>query len=421
MTLFDVVAILICLAALLSYVNTQYLRLPMTIGLMLIALCLSSALMVADHYGVPVRPQVQHLVERINFSETLLHGLLSFLLFAGALHIEIDALFRHKTVIGLLATQGVVLSTFLIGGSMYFVFGWLHLDVALPFCLLFGALISPTDPISVLAILKTAKAPADLSTQIAGESLFNDGIAVVVFVGLLRFATGGNPGALEIGGLLLREAGGGALLGFISGLAAYHLLKSVDDYQVEILLTLALVLGSYALCLKLHVSGPISVVVSGLFIGNHGRAFAMSDKTRENIDKFWELVDEILNAVLFVLIGLEVFLVQLERSLLIAAAAAAGISLISRYVSVGLPLTVLRRSRPMPRGTVRILTWGGLRGGISVALALTLPAGPHREPILTATYFVVVASILVQGLTIKRLVSRLMPPPPPEEIIPAAS
>jgi len=410
MTLFDVVAILICLAAVLSYVNTQYLRLPMTIGLMLIALLLSTSLMVADHYGAPVRPEVQQLVERIDFSETLLHGLLSFLLFAGALHIDLDALIRHRAVIGILSTAGVVASTAMIGASSFFVFRWLGHPVSLPMCFVFGALISPTDPISVLAILKTAKAPHDLSTQIAGESLFNDGVAVVVFVALFHYATGQSPGPAEVAGLLLREAGGGALLGFVSGWIAYRLLKSVDDYQVEILLTLALVLGSFALSMKLHVSGPISVVVSGLFIGNHGRAYAMSDTTRENIDKFWELVDEILNAVLFVLIGLEVFLVHLERHLIFAALAIIAISVAARYVSVGVPLTLIRRRTPMPRGTVRILTWGGLRGGISVALALTLPMGSDRDPILTVTYFVVVASILVQGLTIQRLVRRLMPP-----------
>lgn len=408
MSTFTVIAILVCLAALFSYVNYRWVKLPTTIGLMLIALVLSLLLVIAGRLGLGVEVYAARLLARVNFSETLLHGMLSFLLFAGALHIELDDLLRHKTVIAILATLGVVVSTFLVGVSSYYAFGALGLGVPLIFCLLFGSLIAPTDPIAVIAILKTAKAPRALETKIAGESLFNDGIAVVVFVVLLQMATGTQSmSAGQVTLLALREALGGSVLGLLCGAGAYALLKNVDDYQTEILITLALVMGGYALALALHVSGPIAIVIAGLLIGNHGRALAMSDRTRENLDKFWELVDEILNAVLFVLIGLEVLLVTFSVSLAVAIAIAIPITLVARLVSVGVPVALLRRSRSIEPNTVRIMTWGGLRGGISVALALTLPAGPHRETILAITYGVVVFSILVQGLTIKALVQSL--------------
>lgn len=409
MSTFDVVAILVVLAALFSYLNTQWLRLPTTIGLMLVALVFSLALLLIDHLGTGLGPRVRVILERIDFSDTLLQGMLSFLLFAGALHIDLADLSKNKGVIAILATLGVLGSTLLIGAGSYVAFGWLGLGMPFLVCVLFGALISPTDPIAVLAILKTASVPKALSTQIAGESLFNDGVAVVVFVALLRLSTGAagaDAGAVAI--LFVREVAGGVALGLVCGWIAYRLLRRVDDYQVEILLTLALVVGGYALARRLHVSGPIAVVVAGLLIGNHGRALAMSDRTRENLDKFWELVDELLNAVLFVLIGLEVILVKLDSQLLLAAAVAALLVLGARFVTVGLPLVLLRQRWGIARGSVRLLTWGGLRGGISVALALTLPPGPHREAILAITYGVVVASILVQGLSIKLLARRLV-------------
>ena len=411
MNLFSVVAILVSLAALFSYVNHRWLKLPTTIGLMLIALLLSLGLVLASRLGLGLEPYAARLLARIDFSETLLHGMLSFLLFAGSLHIELEDLLRHKVVIGTLATIGVLTSTVLVGIASYYAFGLLGLGVPLMFCFLFGSLISPTDPIAVLAILKTAKAPRALETKIAGESLFNDGIAVVVFIVLLHVATGTEAmGAGDIVVLLLREALGGAGLGLACGAIAYGLLKKVDDYQVEILITLALVMGGYALAMALHVSGPIAIVMAGLLVGNHGRMLAMSEHTRENLDKFWELVDEILNAVLFVLIGLEVLLIAFEKSLLLAILIAIPITLLSRFVSVGIPLAFLRRSQSIEPRTVRILTWGGLRGGISVALALTLPQGPHRNTLLAVTYGVVVFSILVQGMTIKSLVRSVQRP-----------
>ncbi len=331
--------------------------------------------------------------------------MLSFLLFAGALHVDINDLAKQKWVITLLATGGVVLSTFLVGFLTWHVLDLLGYPTPMIYCLLFGALISPTDPIAVLGILKSAGVPKTLEVKITGESLFNDGVGVVVFLVLLKIAAGGGGITVEeVAWLFFEEAFGGVAFGLIIGSIAYWMLKSVDSYQVEILLTLALVAGGYALATHLHLSGPIAIVVAGLLIGNHGRLFAMSDTTRENLDTFWELVDEVLNSVLFVLIGLEVLILPFTASYLIAGALVVPTVLAARFVSVGVPVTLMRRFREFSPDVIKIMTWGGLRGGISVALALSLPAVPAREVLLAITYQVVVFSILVQGLTIGRLV-----------------
>jgi len=275
---------------------------------------------------------------------------------------------------------------------------------------LLGALISPTDPIAVLGILKSINVPKSLETKIAGESLFNDGIGVVLFIVLHEIVIGGQqPTVSHVGLIFLEEAAGGALVGLVLGWVTYRLLKSVDNYQVEVLLTLALVMGGYALASAMHTSGPIAIVCAGLLIGNHGRSFAMSDTTRHHLDTFWELVDEILNALLFVLIGLEVLVLTFTRSLLFAGMLAIPVILLARWLSVGLPVWVLRHWRKFTPGAIRIMTWGGLRGGISVALALSLPPGRERVVILAITYVIVIFSILGQGLTLKRLVTRLLP------------
>jgi CPA1 family monovalent cation:H+ antiporter len=295
----------------------------------------------------------------------------------------------------------VVGSTFLVGGGAYLLFGWLGLNIPLIDCLLFGSLISPTDPIAVMGILKSAGAPKSLETKIAGESLFNDGVAVVVFLVLLRIAAGGEEvsaaGVLE---LFLHEAVGGLIFGLVAGWLALKMLCRVDNYQVEVLITLALAGGGYALAEHLHLSAPIAIVIAGLLIGNTGREQAMSDKTIEHLDTFWELVDEILNAVLFVIIGLEVMVVSLAGDYLIAGLLAIPLVLIARVISVGLPIGIMRRFRSFSPGVVTILTWGGLRGGISVAMALSLPEGEPRDILVTVTYVIVVFSILVQGLTL---------------------
>jgi CPA1 family monovalent cation:H+ antiporter len=407
MNLFNIIAILITIAAIFSFVNYRYLKLPTTIGLMAIALLMSLILIGLAHLGVPFDDMAVHLLEQIDFNKTLLHGMLSFLLFAGALHINLDDLSKQKWVIASLATIGVTMATFIIGYLSWWLFGMLGMQIPLIYCLLFGALISPTDPIAVLGILKTANIPKTLETKIAGESLFNDGVAVVIFIVLLEFVTGEQTiAASDIAIIFLQEAVGGVVYGLIIGALAYWMLKQVDNYSVEIMITLALVTGGYALAGSLHLSGPIAIVVAGLLIGNHGRLFAMSDRTREHLDTFWELVDEILNAVLFVLIGLEVLVLSFASGYILASLLCIPLVILARFASVSIPVITLRRFRTFTPGIIKILTWGGLRGGISVALALSLPMGPERDLILAVTYAVVVFSILVQGLTIKNVVSK---------------
>jgi CPA1 family monovalent cation:H+ antiporter len=412
MSLFSTLAILLSLSAVLSYANERTLRLPTTVALMASSMGLSLGLVGLGVAGIDVGDWAQALLERVDFDEALLEGMLSYLLFAGALHIKLDELKEHRTVIATLATVGVVLSTVLVGTAMYAVLGWLHVDMPLSYALVFGALISPTDPIAVIGILKTARAPKSLATNIAGESLFNDGVGVVVFVVLLGIAEGHAQSPGSVAWLLAQEALGGALFGWALGQGCYLMLRSVDHYHLEVLITLALVTGGYAVAMALHVSGPIAVVVAGLLVGNKGRALGMSDITRDRVDTFWELIDEILNAVLFVLIGLEIILVRIDRTLALASLAAVVIALTARLLVVGMPVTLMRRSRGFVRGTARIMTWGGLRGGISVALALSLPPSAEREKILAITYFVVAFSVIVQGLTVGRLVRRFAPEPP---------
>jgi CPA1 family monovalent cation:H+ antiporter len=406
MNILNIAAILITVSALFSFVNHRFIKLPTAIGLMLISLVASLLLLAAGKLGWGhLESQARLLLDSIDFNETLMQGMLSFLLFAGALHINLDDLAKQKWVISSLATVGILISTFLVGITTYYLLGFFNLHLDFIYCLLFGSLISPTDPIAVLGILKSANAPKTLETKIAGESLFNDGMAVVVFIVLLGIATGGHDvTARHIALLFVEEAVGGVLFGFVIGWLTYLMLKQVDNYQVEILLTLALVMGGYALASTIHTSGPIAVVVAGLLIGNQGRMLAMSDHTREHLDTFWELIDEILNAVLFVLIGLEVLVLPFTQDVLLASLAMIPLVLAARFISVGLPINLLRLHREISPGAVKILTWGGLRGGVSVALALSLPPSDAREIILAITYTIVVFSIVVQGLTIGKLV-----------------
>lgn len=411
MGLFEIITILIVLSALLSYVNHRFIGLPTTIGVMVIALGMSMVLVGLGHLGWDIRPQAEAMLDEIDFSQALMHGMLGFLLFAGALHVNLDDLAREKWVIGLLATVGVVVSTFLVGGVMWLVLGGLGFELRFVHCLLFGALISPTDPIAVQGILKTAGAPKTLETKITGESLFNDGVGIVVFMVLLEIAFGPEHESVTAGHvalLFLEEAVGGVVFGLVIGGITYHLLKSVNAYSVEVLLTLALVMGGYALAGAIHTSGPIAVVVAGLLIGNHGRRWAMSETTREHLDTFWELIDEILNAVLFVLIGLEVLVMDFFfGNVFVAGLLAIPIVLAARFISVGGTVTILRRWREFTPGAISVMTWGGLRGGISVALALSIPGGaddPVRTVFVAITYVIVVFSIIVQGLTVGRLV-----------------
>jgi CPA1 family monovalent cation:H+ antiporter len=407
-TLFDVIAILLTLAAVFSYINYRFIKLPATIGVMLIALLLSLLLIVLGRFGVPVDRQAARILSTVDFNRTLLHGMLSFLLFAGALHVNLGDLVSQKRVIGLLATVGLLISTAIVGVVSWWLFGLLGVKIPFIYGLLFGALISPTDPIAVLGILKKAGVAKSLETKITGESLFNDGVAVVIFLVLLGVLQGGDEGGVwGIVKLFFQEAVGGAVLGLLLGWITYRLLSRVDHYQVEILLSLALVTGGYALAGALHLSGPIAIVVAGLLIGNHGRALAMSKKTVQHLDTFWELVDEILNAVLFLLIGLELLIVSFTGRYLLAGLLMIPMVLVARFVSVAVPVTALRKVRTFSPHVIKMLTWGGLRGGISVALALSLPAGESRELVLAVTYVVVIFSISVQGLTIGKLAKRM--------------
>ena len=409
MDLLQVVAGLLALCALFSYLNHRYLRLPTTIGVMIISMVVSLAVLALDAAGVELALKAEQVVRDINFDVTLMQGMLGFLLFAGALHVDLGDLSEEGALVAALATIGVLLCTALTGGSACLLFGALGLDIPLIYCLLFGALISPTDPIAVLGILRQVSAPRAIETRMAGESLFNDGIGVVVFLVLLEIATGGHGLSLShIAWMFVVEAVGGITYGVTIGYVAYRMLKSVDNYQVELLITLALVMGGYLLAQAIGTSGPLAMVVAGLLIGNRGRTFAMSDRVREHLDTFWELLDEILNAVLFVLIGFELLVLTLQGAYFVAGLLAVPAVLLSRFVSVGLPVLVFRklRSGRIPH-TVKVLTWGGLRGGISVALALSLPQGPERDVLVAVTYLVVAFTIIAQGLSFGPLLRRL--------------
>ena len=399
----DVVALFLVITALLAYLNQRFVGLPTTIGVMAASLALSLALVGLNALGVAggLLRYEQSLLRSVDFAEVLMQGMLSLLLFAGALHVDLSELKTYRWPVIGLAVLGTTLSTLVVGFGMWLALPWLGLHVPLMYCLLFGALISPTDPIAVMGILKSVGAPKELELVMAGESLFNDGVAVVIFSLLLGVLASGTTPTLGHGlELLLHEVGGGLAFGFVLGYVTFRLLRSVDNYQVEVLLTLAAVTGGYSLASHLGVSGPLAMVVTGLMIGNHGRALAMSDTTRRYVDMFWELLDEILNAVLFVLIGMEVLLVVFSASELMAAALAVAVTLLARLLTVGLPMKWLQPAFRLPEGSWKVLTWGGLRGGISVALALSLPAGAERDTVVALTYGVVVFSILAQGLSI---------------------
>ncbi len=414
MHLFDLAALIVSVAAALAYINYQFLRLPMTIGIMALSLAASLIMVLADRLGIiTIGTIAVDILNQIDFNQTLMHGMLSFLLFAGALHVDLKDLRQRMAIVGIMATVGTVASTFLIG---IFVSGVLHLvgvDLAFTWCLVFGALISPTDPIAVIGILRVVGVPRSLEIKIVGESLFNDGVAVVLFVVLLGIASGQfEPTAGGISLLLLEEAGGGILFGLLLGGVGILLLRSIDNYSVEALLTLAIVMGGYATSFALHVSGPLAMVVAGVIIGNHGRKWAMSARTREHLDTFWELIDEVLNAVLFLLIGLEVLILTFNGPIVVAGVLMIPAVLIARFASVGIPVTLMRFIDTFSPHAIKILTWAGLRGGISVALALSLPAGEARAIILVMTYIVVAFSIIVQGLTTGMLIRKLSPDNP---------
>lgn len=400
-------SILLTVSALFAYVNYRLFKLPTTIGIMVISLLFSVVLVLLSKFGYSEGINyARSIIGQVDFNKALMQGMLSWLLFAGALHVNLSELIDKRLVVGLLASVGVLTSTFLVGYGSWLVLNWLGFTIPFIYCLLFGSLISPTDPVAVMGVLKTAGATKSLETKIAGESLFNDGVAIVIFLVIYGIAVNGEPAEpMHIATLFAQEALGGALFGFVIGWLVLQMLKRVDNYQVEILLTLALVGGGSAAANVLHISGPIAIVVAGLIIGNQGRNQAMSETTRHNLDTFWELLDEILNAILFLLIGLEVMILTFETELLLAGLLLAVLVLAARFVAVGVPVALLKLRTDFHPHVVKILTWGGLRGGISVALALSIPVGEERDIIVAVTYIIVVCSIIIQGLTVQKLVA----------------
>lgn len=409
MALYNAFAILTVLAALFAYLNHRFIRLPGTIGVMLISLLSSLALLVAGWIDPELLSEIIRLVKSIDLYTIVMKIMLPFLLFAGAIHINANNMRSERWAILTYATIGTVLSTFVVGLLLYGLCLVLHFPLSLLYCLLFGALISPTDPIAVLSILRQANIPATLETKISGESLFNDGVAIVLFIAIYEIVS---PGPIQfdawhIAGLFLQEAGGGLILGALLGYCGFYLLRSIDHYQVEVMITLALVMGGSLLADRFHFSAPIAMVVAGIITGNKSRAEVMSDTTRDYVDKFWEMTDEFLNAILFLLVGLELLALPYNRMYIVLGFLCIPIVLLARYLSVILPIGFLRYLTTFEKNAIPILTWGGLRGGISVALALSIPIEMGGELFLVVTYIVVLFSILFQGLTIGKIARRL--------------
>ncbi len=408
MDFYLICTILVVLSALFGYVNVRFLKLPNTIGLMLITLLFTLGAIGLSHFNDALLEAEKELISSINFEKVLLDGMLSFLLFAGALHTNFEQLKVQRGPVMAFATLGVITSTFLVGGALYGILLVLGIPVDFLYCLLFGALISPTDPIAVLGILKKAGAPKKLETKIVGESLFNDGVGVVIFLTLFRIAGSTEPvTALDVLKLFGIEVFGGIILGLIIGFATYKLLKSIDDYDIEVIITLAAVMGGTVIAQKLHTSAPLAMVTAGLLVGNDtSRKNTMSQLTQTYVDKFWELLDILLNTILFVLIGMELLILTFEINAVLAGLIAIPVVLICRYTALLLPISYFSKRLDFVPKTNEIMTWGGLRGGISIALALSLTQEMHRDLFLIITYIIVVFSIIVQGLTVGKVIEK---------------
>ena len=407
---YEIFVFIICLAAMFSYINHRFLKWTPTIGIMALSLGTSVLLSGASKlFPVQAAPLLRFLIS-IDFHRVLMKGMLSFLLFAGSIHIDSERLKKERWPIVALASLGTIISVFLVGTFLFFTFVLFHLSIGYIYCLLFAALISPTDPIAVLAILKRAGIGKSLELKIAGESLFNDGVAVVIFLTILEVAQVGidHLSVADVAILFIREAGGGLLYGLLLGYAGFRAIRSIDNYEVEVLVTIALVTGGYLLADKLGFSGPLAVVVAGIVFGARARQLAPAKHHIDELFRFWELAYVVLNALLFMLMGFEMLVVKISPVTLVIGGIAILIVLLSRYISVSVPLTVLGGRIRFQRNSIAILTWGGLRGGLSVALALSLPADMHRDMLVTITYIVVVFSIMVQGMTIGPLYRRLM-------------
>lgn len=412
MDLFTIITVLVVLSAIFGYINTKYLKFPQTIGLMIMAIFFSLALLVGNYFFPQHFLFAKRLIESIDFSEVLLDVMLSFLLFAGALHTDINLLKKERRSIGLFSFFGVLISTFLIAGLLFFFLKIVGQPIDFIFCLLFGALISPTDPIAVLGILKKAKVPKRIETNIVGESLFNDGVGVVIFLSIMEVIRRGveNFGFTDIVLLLLQEAGGGIAFGLIVGYITFRLLKAIDNYQTEVIITLAVVMGGYLAANFMHISGPLAIVVTGLYIGgSKSRQQAMSQATELYVDKFWELIDVLMNAILFVLIGLEIIIIDFNATYLLIGIVVIPFILLSRYLALRIPLLITRKWIDLDRKSLLLMTWGGLRGGLSIAMALSLTRNEPKDMIVFVTYVVVLFSIVVQGLTVGKMAKKLYP------------
>ncbi|MFN8354627.1 MAG: sodium:proton antiporter [Spirosomataceae bacterium] len=408
MTLFNTLSILMVVCSLFAYINIKFIKLPSSIGLMLISLILSLLILILGNYIPSLKESVVVFMNSIDFGAFLMEYMLCFLLFAGSLHVDFSLMKEQKWAIIAFTILGVLMATFLIGYGFHYLLQWMGFTVPLVICFLFGALISPTDPIAVLGILKEAKMPVSEEVVISGESLFNDGMGVVLFLTILQIATGTEPVTVgDVSLLLLKEVAGGIFLGVLLGYLGSKLMGTINHYQTEVMITLAIVMGGYSVANYLHTSGPLAMVVAGLYIGNHARAFSMSDVTRKYVDTFWELIDELLNAFLFVLIGLEIVAIPTLSSYILIGTLSILLVLVVRFVSVWLPFRLFRLNKQLNDKFPIIMTWGGLRGGISIALALSLPASEYKPLILAVAYSVVLFSVLVQGLTLGKLVKKL--------------
>jgi len=408
MTIFQLLGMVTTVIALFGYINHRFIRLPDTLGITAVGLVVSTLLVLLGQHEPGTIRWAQQLVASIDFSEAVFHGMLPLLLFAASLHVNIAQIAKEKTPIFVLATVGVIISTGIVGILMYYGLAAVGMPLDLVYCLLFGALISPTDPIAVMSVLKKVGVSKSLETKISGESLFNDGTAVVAYLMLLGVAThAAEPTALIIGTMLLKEVVGALLLGLVVGYGAVQMIRGVDSYPVEILITLALATSGYALAETVHVSAPLAVVIMGLVMGNLGAKKAMSEKTKAHLFGFWELLDELLNLLLFGLIGLQVLALDVAIHHLWVGGIAILIVLFARWVSVAIPLAAMSPFRTFAPHAVKILTWGGLRGGISIALALSLPKFEGRDLLISATYVVVLFSLLVQATSLSKLLRKL--------------
>lgn len=411
MELYYSFSVLIVLASFFAYLNLRFLKLPSTIGIMVIAMLSSVLLVITGNLFPKTLSRFSTLLQDVDFTEVLMGGMLNFLLFAGAIHINLKDLREQKLPIIIFSSVSVLISTFVVGTLLFYCIPLLGLQLSFIHCLLFGALISPTDPIAVLSILKEAHVPKALETKVAGESLFNDGVAVVVFAVLLQLSQGSEVemSIWHISWLLIKEAAGGFLLGALLGWGASDAMRRIDDYKVSVLITMSVVMGGYLIAHAIHISGPLTMVAAGIVIGNYGKRTAMSATTKDYLNKFWELIDDILNAILFLFIGFELLLIPNILDYWLLGVASIFIVLLARFLSIWFPTLVIRFREKFSSGTIKILVWGGLRGGVSIALALSIDEGPHKQLIVAATYFVVVFSIIVQGMTIGKLANRVLP------------